>query len=60
MRDKFHMMYKRKVNTHHYTEFMDIGHFDETFEAVNAIIAKYEALENEAPKPLKRLKPLYI
>jgi tubulin epsilon len=30
MRDKFNQMYKRKVNTHHYTQFMDISHFDET------------------------------
>lgn len=60
MRDKYFAFYKRKLYTHHYTAYMHEGHFDETLQAVNDIIAKYEKLEGEKPKPIKRLKPLYV
>ncbi len=45
MRDKFFALYKRKLYTHHYKQYMDQSHFDETLGAVNEIIAKYEKLE---------------
>lgn len=41
MRDKFNQLYKRKLYAHHYTNFMPESHFEETFTAVNDIIAKY-------------------
>lgn len=41
MRDKYWQLYKRKTFTHNYTQYMDIGHFDETLNAVDDIILKY-------------------
>ena len=60
MRNKFMQLYKRKSHTHHFTKFMEADHFDETLNAVEEIILKYETLETEKPKPVKRLKPLYL
>ena len=60
MRSKFLQLYKRKSHTHNFTKFMEADHFDETLNAVEEIIAKYESIETEAPKPVKRLKPLYL
>ena len=45
---------------HHYCNFMPEEHFPETLQAVEEIISKYEVLESESPKPIKRLKPLYV
>jgi hypothetical protein len=44
MRDKYWTMYKRKLYTHQYGEYMDLGHFDETLAAVDDIIKKYQSL----------------
>ena len=42
MRDKYWALYKRKTFTHMYGKYMDLSHFDETLEAVDSIIAKYQ------------------
>lgn len=44
MRDKYWTLYKRKLYTHNYGEYMDLSHFDETLHAVDDIIKKYQSL----------------
>lgn len=44
MRDKYWTLYKRKLYTHNYGEYMDLSHFDETLQAVDDIIKKYQSL----------------
>jgi len=39
---------------------MDLGHFDETLNAVDDIIKKYQSLEGFQEKPIKRLRPLCV
>jgi tubulin epsilon len=60
MRDKYWTMYKRKLYTHQYAEYMDLGHFDETLVAVDDIIKKYQSLETSQEKPVRRLRPLCV
>jgi hypothetical protein len=38
-------IYKQKVFVHHYTNFMDIGHFDTSLENCTNVIKLYEDLE---------------
>ncbi len=45
MRQKFMKIYKQKVFVHHYTNFMDIGHFDTSLENCTNVIKLYEDLE---------------
>ncbi len=60
MRDKYWALYKRKLYTHNYSEYMDLGHFDETLHAVDDIIKKYQSLETPEEKPVRRLRPLCV
>lgn len=46
MIDKFNKLYKRKVYTHHYKQYMDESHFDVTVNAIQDLVLKYESLEN--------------
>lgn len=46
---------------HHYTKFMDKGHFDEVGQAVDDIIDKYQALNTLEPtKDVQRLRPILL
>nr|QBH22544.1 B1 epsilon-tubulin 1 [Philasterides dicentrarchi] len=59
MLDRFHKLYKRKVYTHHYTEYMDISHFDNASMGIQDLVLKYSDLEQQTtPVVNQRLKPL--
>lgn len=58
MVDRFNKLYRRKAHIHHYTEFLDIQHFDETIVETTNLINRYTELEKmEKPMNTKRLKP---
>lgn len=46
MTDRFQKLYKRKVYVHHYKQYMEQSHFDETLNGINNLIARYQELEN--------------
>lgn len=52
LRSRFNKIYKQRVFVHHYTQFMDIEHFDTALENCTSVIKSYEELEKsyyEAP-----------
>ena len=62
MQKNFSKLYKKKLYYHHYENYLGKGtmHFDETKQAVLELVDKYRAIENQQPKPVKRLNPLYV
>ncbi len=61
MEKRFSKLYSRKLYVHHYEQYLDSSsHFEETRNAVNDIVQKYRSLEEQTPKPIRRLNPLYL
>lgn len=61
MEKKFSKLYNKKIYAFHYEQYLeDASHFEETRGAVLDIVAKYKQIENQQPKPIRRLKPLYV
>lgn len=45
MEKRFSKLYSRKLYVHHYEQYLDTSsHFEETKEAVNDLIAKYQSM----------------
>ncbi|OMJ96001.1 hypothetical protein SteCoe_375 [Stentor coeruleus] len=57
LRQKFMRLYKRKANTHHYTEFMEISRFDQALESLDDVMGKYTEL-NVSKGKASRIKPV--
>lgn len=57
MRDRFAKLYKRKVYTHHYEQYMELAAFDHAAETVAGIIEQYNAVDTVTPPPVTRLRP---
>ena len=58
MVERFNKLYKRKAHVHHYKEFLDEAHFQETLDATVGLIRRYEELEKlEKPEKSFRMKP---
>ena len=47
LRNRFIKIYKQKVFVHHYTEFMDITHFDHCLESCDSVIESYRDMEEK-------------
>ena len=54
---KFHRLYKRKANVHHYTEYMDIGEFDKASQSLDDLIQRYNECEKKKDE-ITRIAPL--
>mmetsp|Transcript_11073 Transcript_11073/g.19222 ORF Transcript_11073/g.19222 Transcript_11073/m.19222 type:complete len:473 (-) Transcript_11073:121-1539(-) len=58
MMARFNKLYKRKVYTHHYAQYMELSMFDHAAEVMANITAQYAATEtNAAPPPVTRMRP---
>jgi hypothetical protein len=53
LRQRFAKLYSRKAHIHHYTEYMDVGLFDEALEALVSLVGEYTKLDGATP-PLAR------
>lgn len=50
---RFSKLYKKKVYTHHYKEFLDDSEFDDAIEAIREIEGEYRDLENSEYEPFE-------
>jgi tubulin epsilon len=57
MRERFNKLYKRRVYTHHYEQYMELSAFDRAAETVTGIIDAYNAVDTVQPPPVTRLRP---
>eukprot|EP00520_Triparma_pacifica_P007099 CAMPEP_0118632028 /NCGR_PEP_ID=MMETSP0785-20121206/219_1 /TAXON_ID=91992 /ORGANISM="Bolidomonas pacifica, Strain CCMP 1866" /LENGTH=461 /DNA_ID=CAMNT_0006522757 /DNA_START=111 /DNA_END=1493 /DNA_ORIENTATION=+ len=42
LKERFHKLYRRKANVHHYTQFCDVGIFDEAIGSLDGLIQEYK------------------
>lgn len=57
---RFETLFKRKVYTHHYTEYMELSKFSEAIETVKTLSSDYMSLENvEEPEMIPRYTPIF-
>ncbi len=42
---RFNKLYKRKVYTHHYAEYMDLINFDNSYKDLQDLIQDYKSIE---------------
>ncbi|CAD8162857.1 unnamed protein product [Paramecium pentaurelia] len=59
MTDRFQKLYKRKVYVHHYKQYMEQSHFDETLNGIQNLMVKYQDLEMAQPKKYQRIQPIF-
>jgi len=59
MRERFEKLYKRRVYTHHYEQYMELSMFDHAAEVMAGITAAYAATDTTATSapPVTRLRP---
>ncbi len=53
---RFLKLYKRKVYVHHYTQFIEQGHFDDTHDNILEMIKTYVELECQHPQKTSMTK----
>ena len=59
MSGRFQKLYKRKVYTHHYKEYMELECFDSAYGNLQELVAEYRALEEvQRPQITKRIIPI--
>ena len=44
VRDRFNMLYRRKANLHHYTNFCEVGDFDDAINSLDDLISDYKTV----------------
>ncbi|GFH25084.1 uncharacterized protein HaLaN_22990 [Haematococcus lacustris] len=58
MKERFEKLYKRRVYTHHYEQYMELSMFDHAAEVMTGITARYAATEQaQQPPPITRMRP---
>lgn len=56
MMDRFKKLYKRRVYTHHYEQYMDLAMFDHASETVSGIITAYNEVDSAPPPTVTRFR----
>mmetsp|Transcript_17923 Transcript_17923/g.32719 ORF Transcript_17923/g.32719 Transcript_17923/m.32719 type:complete len:435 (-) Transcript_17923:313-1617(-) len=51
IRERFDKLYKRRVYTHHYEQYMDLSLFGEAVEAVTDVAQRYREIDNQMLEP---------
>ena len=57
LKKKFYKLYKRKANTHHYTQFMEMEEFDNAIDSLENVIQKYKDCE-KLRYDIQRINPI--
>ncbi len=58
MQQRFQQLYRRRLYTHHYTQYIELADLDAAFETVSWLADSYQQLNNTTQPPnLAQLRP---